>query len=304
LIGQVLGAVFSWFYFVKKVQGAGEGLMTNQPFIINKTVLYFCLPIAFTTAFMWVQNQSYRVIVESKMGAETLALLGVGIGVAVSIAGLTESLVTQYFYPQYYSVISKGGPKERLYAWKVLYLNSVAVYVPVTLFVIATAKYILRILVSSKFGDSISLVMMGALIEFFRMMVNILYAVSQSEMRTRETVFPYIVGAVSVIGSLWLLLGSAKPIEIIFIPIVLVIAGILVFWAMYWSMRQILPITLDLSFAFLCVAYSAPFVVLVLIKDVSGSLPMSLSIIGTFGVYLLWAIWRLLRHIEVRKQSL
>ena len=42
--------------------------------------LRFVIPLGGTTFFMWLQNQSYRIIIEKTVGAEFLGMIGLGIG--------------------------------------------------------------------------------------------------------------------------------------------------------------------------------------------------------------------------------
>jgi O-antigen/teichoic acid export membrane protein len=306
LLGQSAGALLAWLYFRKHVleEGGEHPKDGFSPLFMSKSVLYFCLPIALTTAFMWGQNQSYRLIVESKMGAEALGILGVGLGVAASIAGLIESLVNQYFYPTYYSAISNGAVDVRAKAWRILCLNSLSVYLPTTAFVVFGAAYILRVLISAKFDDSLALVAWGAVIEFFRMTTNLIYAVSQSEMKTKSTVVPYAFGALTVIAGLVAAMQLASPMKLVYVPYILVLAGLIACVSMYWSMKKILPISFDVPFICRNLLYSIPFVGMLFLEDQSESLFASILICGLFGAYLSWVIWRLQHRVQLIVKAL
>jgi O-antigen/teichoic acid export membrane protein len=301
--GQSLGAILSWIYFRGNVESRKTTVPGSPSLFFNRSVFYFCFPIAITTAFMWGQTQSYRLIVEAEMGAEALGILGVGLGVAASIAGLIESIVSQYFFPQYYATISVEGVKARAKAWRLLSLNALSVYIPTTLFIVFGAPFILRILVSTSFAESLSLVAWGALVEFLRMTTNLLYSISQSEMKTKATILPYAVGAVTVLVGLGLCLHFAVPMKVIYVPMIMAGAGILSCLSMYLNMRRILEIQLDLRFIFLSVLLSLPLSGMLLLKEYAGSLIESLFMCGIFGSYLLFAIWQLNRRIELVEKS-
>ncbi len=296
LVAQALACVFARVRFSFVLKPSEKINATNLLF--NRSSLNFCLPVAITTAFMWGQGQSFRILVESKAGAEALAVLSVGFGVAVSIAGLVESLVGQYFQPRYYAAVSKGDQVARQKAWHDYYLNAVSVYVPTTLFVICCAKFLLKILVSGQFADSLTLVIWGALIEFFRMMTNVFYAVSQSEMKTRTTVFPYLLGAGLVVLGLWFTIEDYITSYQTLVPLILTIAGFLTCAAMYLNMKKILSIDLALKFLIRCLVYSVPFVFALLIPFEGSSFILSLSVCGLCGIYLLLVIWQLQKHIQ------
>lgn len=302
LLGQALGAIMSWVYFLKiiqksEVKAPAPEAPQSENLFFNKTAFLFYLPIAVTTALMWGQSQSYRLIVESKMGAESLATLAVGLGVATSIAGLVESLVNQYFYPRYYATISQEGPELRARAWQVLSLHSLSVYIPTMIFVAVGAQFLLRILVSSRFEDSLTVVAWGAAIEFFRMTTNLIYAVSQSEMKTRATILPYGLGAGVVVVGLWWV-SQLEPVTTAYVPGILVLAGLFGCGAMFLRMKQILPIKLDIQFIGWVFLYSAPLAGMFLVSHLAQTLFASIVICSVFGGYLLWAIWRLQLRIE------
>ncbi|MBK9322237.1 MAG: hypothetical protein IPM97_04680 [Bdellovibrionaceae bacterium] len=96
-------------------------------------------------------------------------------------------------------------------------MHSLSVYIPTMIFVAVGAQFLLRILVSSHFEDSLTVVAWGAAIEFFRMTTNLIYAVSQSEMKTRATIFPYGLGAGVVVLGLWLV-SQIEPVTATYVP--------------------------------------------------------------------------------------
>jgi O-antigen/teichoic acid export membrane protein len=261
----------------------------------NNEVLHFCLPIALTTGLMWVHTQSYRILVEVKLGAEVLALLGVGLSITASLAGLVESLVTQYFFPKYYSAISKAEQAGRSEAWNELFRNAIAVFLPTSIFVACCGPFILRILVNQKFSDSIHIVYWGALIELARMLTNIVYTVSQSEMKTRSTILPYFVGALIVSLGVSGVLFSQVGDKIQWIPPILAFSGLAILITMAFQMKKLLPIQFNFKHIVKTGAYSLPFLSAAFIPTTQNSLFFSLLICGIFGLYLLWALSVLLK---------
>lgn len=300
LFGQVVGCITAYFYFRIHVPIGMSKFPAVKAALFNKQLLYFSIPIGITTALMWTQNQSYRIVVENKFGAETLALFGVGLGVSASIAGLVESIVTQYFYPQYYNLISTANIQNRTEAWRSLYRNAMAVYVPSMVYVFCLSESLLRILVSPKFANSVNIVMFGAFIEFFRMSVNILYAVSQSEMKTRSTIAPYAVGAAAVLLGLTAVSyigGDAVTI----VPAILAGTGAVVFLTMYQCMKKVLPISLEIGFLLRAVAYSMPFTAMFALRGFGNAIWMHLAMVGSCGIYLLFVFWKLMHEVPTTK---
>jgi len=295
LLGQVAGVFVCYWYFstrlISKFAQYGRGYQSEL--FLNRTVWYFCFPVAITTALMWTQNQSYRILIESNLGAEALAVLGVGLGIATSIAGLVESMVSQYFYPRFYANLAGDAQDARVRAWTKLYLNALSVYVPTMIFVVCSAKFILKILVNSKFEDCLSLVMWGAAIEFCRMMTNIIYMVSQAEMKMKATVVPYFSGAVIVLGGFVVALHFFNSIALQLAPVILTVAAVTVMVSMFVKMRHVLPIQAHLNFVRKALIWSAPFSIALLAYRLPSSFPISLAIVAVTGSALLVVIWKL-----------
>lgn len=303
LIGQFFGALLSWRYFTKEVFRIENSAPQAPLLMFNRGLLEFCIPIAFTTAFMWIQTQSYRLIVDSKLGAEKLAYLGVGLGVAASISGLVESLVTQYLYPKFYSSINSGNKEARKDAWESLFESSIVVFLPTSIYVFFAAPFILRLLVSSQFVGSLTIVMLGAAIELFRVTTNIIYAVAHAEMRTRSTILPYFLGASTLIVGLGLLKIFSDAPSITTVAEILVAAGFVLSLSMYWQMKKLLPIRIRWKPIFTCIAYSVPFTGLLAFGHHSDSFAASFLFCGFSGSYLLWIIYRMVVLTSNSKNS-
>lgn len=64
-----------------------------------RKIIAFSVPIAATTLFMWGQNLSYRLILETYYGLDLLALIAVGFSITTAIFNSVEAIITQYYYP-------------------------------------------------------------------------------------------------------------------------------------------------------------------------------------------------------------
>jgi len=146
--------------------------------------------------------------------------------------------------------------------------------------------------------------MLGSFVEFFRIITNIIYSVSQSEMKTTSTIWPYALGAMTVVGGVLLTMYLAEPMKLIYIPMILVLAGVVLCFSMYISMRRILPIRIDFIFIGLSALYSLPFFIMFLVRNYFDTLMRSIFLCGIFGLYLLWVIWKLHQHVETNRDSL
>ncbi len=262
-------------------------------------LLRFCWPIALTTAFMWSQNSAYRIMVERSFGVTSLAGLGVGLGVAASVASIVESLVSQYFHPKFYAEIANGDKRDRLVAWETFYVNALSVFMPCMFYVFCLSKSILRILVHADYSSSFFVLSLGALIEFFRMITNVVYSISQSEKKTKSTIMPYGFGALTVAVGLSVI--YFKNLAIDFVPWILVLAGLVSFVAMVMSMRKLQPLKIHAHFlghgGVMCLPFALAF--LPQFEQVFGDgFWMNFTKSAIFGVYMLVVIWILQNRIR------
>lgn len=295
LIGQSLSAVIAWKVFDKYLLNTVEKESEEAIVFDYSRIFHFCWPIAVTTGFIWIQTQFYRMLVEQKIGASAVAVIAVGLGIAASFSGLVESIVNQYFYPRYYASLSKSDEKERAQAWQILFSHSIAVYIPVSIFIFVCSKSLVALLVHKQFSDSTEMVMWGVLIEFFRVTVNIIYAVSQSEMKTKNTMVPYGAGAVALLLAVFF--TNMK------IPIVLCISGLVTGVLMYHAMRKILRIYLTWMFMIKCLLFSAPMGLAFFAWPFLNTMVSHLVFCSIIGVYLLFAIWKLQHSLYLNKAS-
>ncbi len=257
----------------------------NKKYI--KNVSYFMIPITITLFLQWGQNISYRFIIEAKYSIEILAFIVVGFSVSGAIFSAVEGLATQYFNPIYLKQITNASKEERANAWNELANYIIPIYVLLALFVVALAPYLVQILVAEKFYDAYIYVMFGAIIEFFRVITNIVYMVSQSEIKTNTTMLPFAVGFLISIITLYLVDFSQTLWSI---PIVLIVAYSTIFLMLFFNMKKLLPIHINFVSIGKALMLSVPFTWVYLL-DKAYSLVMILSIIVVSGIYFVMGVY-------------
>ncbi|HAS7948372.1 TPA: hypothetical protein I7583_18640, partial [Vibrio cholerae] len=128
------------------------------------------------------------LIVEDLYSAQILAFIAVGMTLSGAIFSALESLSTQFYMPLYLKKITNADQAMRTKAWNELADILLPVYIAVLIYVIALAPYLAKLLVAEKFQDAYIYAMIGAFIEFFRVITNLVYLVSQSEVKTKSTI--------------------------------------------------------------------------------------------------------------------
>ncbi len=298
LAGQTLAGVMAWWYYKSRVFPANSNPAAPSA-LFKKDLVWFCVPIAITTVFMWTQNHSYRLIIESSLGAEFLASLAVGLGVASSLAGVIESLVTQYFYPGYYAATTSRDTEVRISAWNGFFKNAISIFIPGMAFSLVSAKYIMFFLVAKQFHNTFHVLMFGLAIEFFRMISNVAHVVSYSEKNTKMTIAPYVLGAMSLLAILGAILKDfVHGDKATLILMALWFSGIVTCVTMFVSMRRILKVYIDFKFLFRTLAYCLPLAAGFYFSRFELGIPSMMALCAVLGLYSLFVIWILQKKIR------
>lgn len=294
LLSQITVLFFTYRYLTRKQSFDFRKVRSklNKGYI--RSVVIFVIPVALTLFLQWGQIQSYRFIVEYKYTLEVLGFIAVGLAIVSAIFSAIESLMTQYYNPIFLKRITGASMQERTKAWNYVANQMIPFYILLAFFVIFLAPYLVRVLSSEKFVEAYVFVMIGVGIEFFRVLTNIVYMVSQSELNTQKTIFPYFIGFIT---SLFILLWSDLEGYLWGIPLILAISYMVVFMIMFFSMRKLLKIKINLKVIFFSILVSIPFSLTTFIEKNIGMIE-SLFALLVFSLYLLIAGYFIYKRIN------
>ncbi|HOI43208.1 MAG TPA: oligosaccharide flippase family protein, partial [Elusimicrobiales bacterium] len=297
LAGQALGfAALGAAAFLALKRLSGEAFPAPVPSLAPegkesfRDLRSFAAPLAAATFFLWLQTQSYRLIVERLAGAEFLGFLAVGLGIASSLAAVAESLVQQFYFPGFYSRLSSGGPEERREALAALYARSIPVYLVLAAFTAALSGQLTGLLVAPEFAGASAFVVFGAFIELFRMSSNIFAAAAHSEMRTAALVKPYAVGGLFTAAAV--AAACFLPQREALIPAAMLAGGAVTFAAIRTHSSRLVSVPLSGALLLRALLFSAVFVLFLPARELTSPLQSAL-LIAAGGIYFLFASWRL-----------
>jgi O-antigen/teichoic acid export membrane protein len=273
LAGQFVALVIAIFLFYRRFPKDQDARSSVAQGIFTKETLVFCYPIAIATFFMWFSNQGYRIVVERMLGAEYLAGLGVGLGLSISIAGVVETITTQYFYPKYYSKLPNSTLEERKAAWQELFRRTMPVYVPAAFLIAAVSPLVIRVLTAPNFRSVGIFVFFGAAIEFFRQMSNIAYLAPHGEKKTHHTIIPYGMGAL-VLGLAFWTFAHFFELNATTILISLLLGGIVTYIVALMIVVRLLKVKLDFVIGIKCAIFSLPLLLPAAFLSVNSTLPV------------------------------
>jgi len=294
-ISQLIFSIGLYKYVVKNNDFSLDKIKSafNKKYI--KKVAIFTIPVTITLFLQWGQNTSYRFIIEAKYSLEVLAYIGVGLAVSSAIFSAVESLVVQFYNPIYIRKITNSSKEIRTKAWNDIANYMIPLYIVLVVYVIVLSPYLTNLLVAKKFHEAYIYVMLGSLIEFFRVITNIVYMVSQSEVKTNTTILPYSIGFIFTIVSLYFFDMSDK---LWVIPLVLALSYSVIFSVLFINMRKLLDIKINIYNLIKSFLLASP-IFLIFLFDYENSMIKTLITIFISGIYFLF-----ISYLIIQKQIL
>lgn len=157
-------------------------------------VLAFCIPVAFVLFLQWLQTKSYRFFVETEFSIDVVAYLSVSLAVSYALFSSLENLMNQLVNPFYFREIAKN--KVNIGSiWDRTASIYMPMYILLLLIILAFSDVIVLALVSDEYQNISVFVRIGALIEFFRVVSNVLVIASHGANNTKLLILPYSIGA-------------------------------------------------------------------------------------------------------------
>jgi len=292
LLSNMVFTVYGYILIKKRTTNSFSGfkiLFQKLKYYDYKTLLLVVIPICIATLFMWLQNSGYRILIEQNIGLEFLGFLGVGLAVSGQIASVFESILTQYLSPIYYQRISiQDDIQHRTESFNWLINIKLPMYFLLAMFITFFAEYIVVLLVDEKYKEVYVYTIFGIWIEFFRMMTNVLYSVSLSELKTRKIMFPYLVGSLVTIVLVYM--SSLDSDYELYLPIALVIGGFITMVVMYFSMQKLIDFKIDFRLIFISFLISLPYFATYFF-NFETNFVSNLLVVGCFGLYFLGTLY-------------
>lgn len=247
----------------------------------------FAIPLSIGVFFLWMQGQSYRLVIERVLGVEFLGYFGLGIAIAVAIASAFESLIMQWVSPALYRNMATPELFKEFFPALVNFL--LPIYFFLAVFVSFLSAPLIMLLVGGEYMKSCVFLVFGIWIEFFRVATGLLATAAHSTLQTYRLILPYALGGLGSILGVYLAAGSVRY-EIL-IPATLVIMGGVTFIAMIYQMSAVLAVNLRAK-SFMYLLFSAVvFALGYILFPLSSSLVTSFFSLSIFGVYFLMMIY-------------
>lgn len=295
IVSQIVSSFLLYKYVVKDSTLSLDRIKSSIQKGYVTEVSLFIIPVTLTLFLQWGQSQFYRFIVETKYSLQVLATIGIGLSISGAVFSAVEGLATQFYNPIYLRKITHASKEERARQWNELADYMLPIYVILMVFVIILSPYLTSLFVASKFYHAYVYTMFGAMIEFFRVVTNLVYKVSLSEVKSFKTVFPYSLGFLFTLCSLFFCDFSER---LWMIPLMVVVGNLIIFITLFYSMKKLLDIKIN-YFSILKTIFLVSPLCFVLLFTNTQQLLQCLFMLGFSGVYLL-----LLLYLIVEKKVL
>lgn len=297
----IIQVLFSVFLYSEITKGNSLSLRKIKE-SINLEYIYkvmtFIAPVTAALFLQWGQSTSFRLVVENLYSVEILAYIAVGMALSGAIFSALESLSTQFYMPIYLKKITNNSRQERTAAWNQIASIMVPIYVAVAIYIIAFAPLLARLLVAEKYHEAYVYTMIGAIVELLRATTNLVYLVSQSEVKTTNTVIPYIFGFSLMIVCLYTIDISNGFWKV---PVILATSYLVTLVMMTISMKNLLSIELNWSLIVKSVLMTLPLF-LVYFLEVEPTLFESIALLALGGFYIMCSQYYLAK-LSIKKMS-
>ncbi|HEY1057266.1 MAG TPA: hypothetical protein VGE55_00890 [Limnobacter sp.] len=213
--------------------------VSGPPVLISRAdYAQFCIPLALSTACMWIVTAGWRFVGEHYWGLEALGQLYVALTLTLQIWTLAESLLMQVLIPLFYRGLEGQGRNGMGAVFSQLINAQLPIYLLLLGATVLSSKALLLLFVGPAYHAASSVVLLAAFVEFFRVVSNVVGNAAQATRQTRYLIAPY---GLAVLTLMALLLGSGllkMPVE--FAVISLAVAGLVLFIALSHQMKKLL----------------------------------------------------------------
>lgn len=279
------------------------------PLLDKQTFIKYCLPLALATGLMWLQLSGYRFLIEGYWGLAQLGFLVIGLQLAGQIWALVETIAAQFLYPLFYRRVSSYENRKVIeLAFSDLINTLVPVYFVLTGFIILSASNLLKLLVAVQFQGAINFVMLGAGIEMFRVIGNVLSNAAHVRRQTKSLTLPCAVGAIVSLALIFF--AGTRQMDISWAGEALLVGAGAMLMTMALGMYRQVRFSLDLMR--FSVGMTVMLIMLVLafsirelpeVRESVAILMLSGGLAGVIVVALLWKNPAALRLLNVQLQK-
>jgi len=295
LLGQVVGQavvlLFTTIALFKLLAPASERAPApprereSLRFIFN-----FAWPMSVSALLMWLQQSSYRFILEGLTSVEVVGLVAVGLGLGSNFMNRFEILFNQFYHPVFFKEISTEDPARKAEAWNAYaYFLMPAAFI-LALYIISGGPFLARVFVAEQFyGVTRTMLGWGVISQLILILMTIYSMAGIIQQKTTDFILPNVAGVVVMAAGLFLLLGW-NPYS--GTGIALCAGSLASLLVMRVKMKKLLPVRFPLRRVVFSLVLSAPMVLGLVAYALTHPAPgliESLVVLAVTGAYMTFA---------------
>ncbi len=198
---KVIVTLFALYFFWKILKKEKNFLFQKLDY---KKIFEFSWPMMLTTGFGWLNSQGYRFALNAASGAEFVGVFGAAYSVGAGFMSIFETLFNQYYAPFLYKGIASEKKEERELALNLYAERFISTLIPVVVFIVFGAPYILKYMTGSKFHGAVDVVVWSVFIESVRFINSLYYISGLSEKNMKILILPSMINGFAVLPLVYL----------------------------------------------------------------------------------------------------
>ena len=247
-----------------------------------KPIINFMYPIAIITFTIWIQSMSYRIVIDRSFTSADLAIAALGFSIPAMIFSSVENFGSIYFNNRILNNLLDSSKKIREQTWNDISSLMFFFYVLTFVFIICFSHPTIMIVAGENYIDSKKFIVLGAIIEFMRVIINQLNKISHFEKKTKNNILPFILGG--VITLMFFIFFQFSRIEDIYY--VLILSQVVILILSYFLMNRLIDIRINISILRLII-YSLPFTLGLIPLFNSNNFFVNIILLICYGLYFL-----------------
>ncbi len=272
----------------------------NYSFYSDNRLKNFVIPIGISNFFLWLQQFSYRYILDYYNYINELAYVFSGFLIGSLIVSGVEVINTQFLNPKYFQALEKDTKNNYVNVWTTYFKTFLTTMILVLFFIFLFYENIGNLFLDKSFYEAKKYILIGTMIEILRVLFQVNVLGAHATKKTNVMILPYFINAALTIILVVFFIHNDKFLYAIYS---LIASGLIGFIASNYALykqikfKQIFKLTKNIiSILILCL------VILLFIKLTTGFI-ISVNLYSDFIILSISSLVFLISLIKILVQG-
>ena len=299
LLANLIGVIISLFYLSDIFKSSKKKNIFLFNFKLLKNSATFILPALIVAIFSWISIHFYKygfIVLGFKL--EEISFLIIGLTLSHSLFSAVEQVLTSIYSSVYLRRVSSNPEKADEY-WSDTIIGFIPILMIFTWFYFSVAEYLPSILLNDSYNSIYNYLLVGGIIEFCRILLNLTYLRTQGINKTYLMLKPYALSFI-ICFIVLIFFYYLNFLNLIFLSLLMAVMSFISFSLIifYIPKQIILKILKNLKFFFITSVFL--LAVCFFIKEILVSLEIP-RIVIIFFLFMFWAIYGLYAFLNDKK---